>query len=49
VETIRDRADNHGDRKCRETEDTRDKDFKIRQDTKTPDPDTDKITRCDNM
>jgi len=30
VETIRDRADDHRDRKCRETEDTRDGDFKIR-------------------
>jgi len=29
VETIRDRAANHRDRKCRETEDTRDPDFKI--------------------
>jgi len=29
-ETIRNRADNHRDRKCRETEDTRDRDFKIR-------------------
>jgi len=29
-ETIRNRADDHRDRKCRETEDTRDRDFKIR-------------------
>jgi len=29
-ETIRNRADNHRDRKCRETEDPRDGDFKIR-------------------
>jgi len=29
-ETIRDRADSHRDRKCSETEDTRDRDFKIR-------------------
>jgi len=29
-ETIRDRKDNHRDRKCMETEDTRDGDFKIR-------------------
>jgi len=29
-ETIRTRADKHRDRKCRETEDTRDRDFKIR-------------------
>jgi len=34
-ETIRDRADNHRDRKCRETEATRDRDFKIRQETKS--------------
>jgi len=34
VETIRDRAQNHRDRKCRETEDTRDGDFKIKEDTK---------------
>jgi len=33
-ETIRDKADNHRDRKCRETEDTRDRDFKIRQETR---------------
>jgi len=31
VETIRDRADNHRDRKCR---DTRDGDFKIKQNTR---------------
>jgi len=30
VETIRNRADDHRDRKCRETDDTRDVDFKIR-------------------
>jgi len=30
VETTRNRADDHRDRKCRETEDTRDRDFKIR-------------------
>jgi len=29
-EPIRNRADDHRDRKCRETEDTRDRDFKIR-------------------
>jgi len=29
-EPIRNRADNHRDRKCRETEETRDRDFKIR-------------------
>jgi len=29
-EPIRNRADDHRDRKCRETEDTRDGDFKIR-------------------
>jgi len=29
-ETIRNRADNHRDRKCRETENTRDRDFKIK-------------------
>jgi len=43
VETIRHRADNHRDRKCRETEDRRDGDFKIKQetqDTKTPEPDS---------
>jgi len=44
VETIRDRADNHRDRKCREIEDKRDGDFKIKQDTghknsKTQNPD----------
>jgi len=36
-ETIRNRVDNY--RKCRETEYTRDRDFKIRQDTRTPDHD----------
>jgi len=30
VETIRNRADNYRDRKGRETEDTKDRDFKIR-------------------
>jgi len=30
VETIRERADNHRDRKFRETKDTKDGDFKIR-------------------
>ncbi|TNN65834.1 hypothetical protein EYF80_023986 [Liparis tanakae] len=34
VEPIRDRADRHRDRKCRETEDAREKDFKIRQETR---------------
>jgi len=33
-ETIRTRADNHRDRKCRETDDTRDRDFKIRHNTR---------------
>ncbi|TNN63398.1 hypothetical protein EYF80_026354 [Liparis tanakae] len=33
-ETIRDRADNHMDRKGRETEDTKDRDFKIKQETR---------------
>jgi len=33
VETIRHRADNHRNRKCRETEDTRGGDFKIKQET----------------
>jgi len=28
---MRDGADHHRDRKCKETEDTRDRDFKIRQ------------------
>jgi len=34
VEPIRTRADSHRDRKCRETEKTRDRDFKIRQETR---------------
>jgi len=34
VETIMDRAENHRDRKCRETEDTRDGDFKIKHKTR---------------
>jgi len=34
VETIRTRADDQRDRKCRETDDTRDKDFKIRHKTR---------------
>jgi len=34
VETIRSRADNHRGKTCRETDDTRDKDFKIRHKTR---------------
>jgi len=41
-ETIRVRADAHRDRKCRETEDTRDEGFKIKQETR------DKETERDN-
>jgi len=33
-EPIRNRGDDHGDRKCRETEDTRDGDFKIKHKTR---------------
>jgi len=33
-ETTRNRADNHRERKCRETDSVRNKDFKIKQDTK---------------
>jgi len=36
--TIRDRADDHRDRKCRETEDTGDKDFKIKRETRHQNP-----------
>jgi len=34
VDPIRHGADDHRDRKCRETEDTRDEDFKIKQETR---------------
>jgi len=39
-ETIRDRADSHRDRMCRETDGTRDKDFKIKRETMKEKPKT---------